>query len=379
MLFPEIKAWDVFQSSQSKVVLNWQLVMHPIFSKAYYLLIFSLWFVTNKKWWRFCLTPALILVVYQLLSLFLLSRFEDNLKLLVVLAIITGVIYITFLNFIHKRIKGLLFSDTKILSSDLINLIQALNSQKKVLDIKTQTINSIGESKLKKTQRSLRDLESNRQYQEELNYTQQAEVQSSKIKEIVIATILISLPVLFYSYRLVPEELYDLEIFGFTFEHGFYNLQTFVYYLITKVYLLSFLIIWYLTTKNYWKYGILINIIVTFLQTTTLLFGKVVTIMDEYEMYYAMPVLIPILLILLLVYKVYTYQNKISIIDDKLDLEINEMISGMKQEDVLNSTGKLLRNLMENKYSMSEEKYVAKLSVLKNRLSQELQHLNNPR
>lgn len=351
--------------------------MHAVFGKLYLVLVLSLWFVANKKWWRFCLAPAFILGVYQFLSIFVSHRFKDELPLQIVLGIIIGVIFLTILNVINIRLSSLLFSDTKLLSSDLFKLIKALNSQKKVFNIKNKAIDSTDEPKLKNLQRSLKDLETNRQFQKELKYNQQAEGQPSKIKEIVIAIILLALPALFYSYRLVPDDLTDLKLFGFTYDHGFPNLQYFIYYLSVKLYTLFFFIIWYMTCKNYWRYGILINIIIMLLQIMTLLSPNFGTIMDEYELYYSMPIVLPILLIMLLIYKVYTYQKNISIIDDKLDFEINEMISGMKQEDIANSSGEFLRNLMDNKHSMSEEEYVSQLSVLKNRLSQELQHLNN--
>jgi len=106
LFFPTKETLEIFSYSfKVRFQLDWQMVAWNIFVKFYLLILLSLWFITNKKWWRFAIIPILFYTLFQLVSIindeFL---FFDNGSNARWYAIGIGTVLIPLFLFIHKKV-----------------------------------------------------------------------------------------------------------------------------------------------------------------------------------------------------------------------------------------------------------------------------------
>lgn len=119
------------------------------------------------------------------------------------------------------------------------------------------------------------------------------------ISGVVLSLLLVATPFLFYLYKFAPAEEQVWEAwFGNIESQGFYSVQVFMHALFTKVTFVLLTTIWFLTSKNWWKYAILVPLTMLLFQ----LFGVIndtLEYIDEFDFWYSLPLVIPILLILI--------------------------------------------------------------------------------
>ncbi len=83
------------------------------------------------------------------------------------------------------------------------------------------------------------------------------------IKDIVITLVIIVLPFIFYTYKLIPADVKVFENSFFRLETIYYiDLQTFFWTSSIKLLTLSIMFIWFLTCKHWWRYAIIVPIII---------------------------------------------------------------------------------------------------------------------
>jgi len=127
----------------------------------------------------------------------------------------------------------------------------------------------------------------------------QTDRRNSIIIGVLLSLILIATPFLFYVYQLAPSEAKEWEtIFGTIRANGFFSVQSFLHAIFTKATFVLLLGIWFLTSQNWWKYAILVPFTLFLFQFIGVLNVELEYI-DEYDFWYSLPLIIPILMFLI--------------------------------------------------------------------------------
>lgn len=116
---------------------------------------------------------------------------------------------------------------------------------------------------------------------------------------VLLILLIIATPFLFYIYRIVPPEVAKWEtIFGTIETGGFNTVQGFIYTLFTKLTFVLLTGVWFLTSKNWWRYAILVPFTMFLFQLSGVI-NQDIQYIDEYDFWYSLPVILPILFFLI--------------------------------------------------------------------------------
>jgi len=145
---------------------------------------------------------------------------------------------------------------------------------------------------------------------------------------VLLSIILVTTPFLFYLYRFAPTEASSWDtVFG-TIEAGnFTYIQSYIHAALTKITFVLLTGIWFLTSKNWWKYAILVPFTMFLFQLSGVLNYKLQYI-DEYDFWYSLPVVLPILFFL--IYISIRLNNRVEEKDnfkEEVDDEIHKIFS----------------------------------------------------
>ena len=111
----------------------------------------------------------------------------------------------------------------------------------------------------------------------------------------VIAFLLAITPFLFYLYRYAPEEsvVWQTKI-GTIDSGGFGSVQSFIHALFTKITFVIITALWFITSRDWWKWAILIPFMMFLFQLLGVLNYKH-SYVDEFDFWYALPFIVPII------------------------------------------------------------------------------------
>lgn len=141
-------------------------------------------------------------------------------------------------------------------------------------------------------------------------------------KGVAISLLLIATPFLFYVYKYAPTDSKEWEtIFGTINAGNFKNAQSFIHALFTKIIFVLLTSIWFLTSRNWWKYAILVPLIMFLYQ----LYGIInfqIQYIDEFDFWYSLPFIAPV--IIFFIYLSYLISKK----NIQLNEELNEDAKG---------------------------------------------------
>ncbi|NLP56647.1 hypothetical protein [Lutibacter sp. B1] len=144
-----------------------------------------------------------------------------------------------------------------------------------------------------------------------------------------ITLAIIFIPYLLYIHQRISAEATNIEtIFG-NFEGGIYiKVQTYVYFLFSKLVPLLLLVIWFLTNKHWWVHAIIIPISVYLFQLISVI-NDSVKYVDEIEFIYSVPLTIIVMVVL------YFIRSKIAVYIQAVDLkkEMDETMNHPKPEE----------------------------------------------
>ncbi|MEM8509703.1 MAG: hypothetical protein AAF717_17860 [Bacteroidota bacterium] len=150
---------------------------------------------------------------------------------------------------------------------------------------------------------------------------------------------------------------------------GFPDIGTLFSYLFLKVFIVIPLLFFFFETKKWWKYALLIPIVLTIFQIKTALDPNLVHL-DSNEMFEAAPFLVLVLLVLLLLSNTAYYQSKMKQLYqgtyDRLELVIQKRF---RQRELFLTKSKDKWEALQKKQDLEEEE----LLQLKQHLEQELQ------
>ena len=129
---------------------------------------------------------------------------------------------------------------------------------------------------------------------------------------VLLTIFLVATPFLFYFYKFAPFDSENWDTFlGTITSGGFDNIQIYLHALVTKLTFVLLTGVWFLTSKNWWRYAILIPFTMFLFQLSGVVNFKEGYI-DEFDFWYSLPIIIPILV--LLVYISYIAGKKLSLI-----------------------------------------------------------------
>ncbi len=111
--------------------------------------------------------------------------------------------------------------------------------------------------------------------------------------------IVAAVPFIFYAYRLISTETTEITFLGLTIEAGPHgNMNYYAYYFLGKLSFLLAFVVWFLTSKHWWRFAILIPIAMLIFQLCGLV-NTSIQYIDEFDFWYSLPIVIPIVGILL--------------------------------------------------------------------------------
>lgn len=188
-------------------------------------------------------------------------------------------------------------------------------------------------------------------------------------KDLMIILMIIALPLLFYTFKLAPEsKIWETEYFIINSNY-FENVHIMLWILFIKFLLLGFLIVWFFTCRHWWRYAILVPIIIE-LNKVIVTLNEENRFLDEYEYIYTLPYTLPIIISLIFLSNKFGYYNKSLNLNQKLTQEIDGVFSELnlaKKENLLNAQNDY-KALLETKNKISKEEYLNNLIAIRRRL-----------
>ncbi len=152
------------------------------------------------------------------------------------------------------------------------------------------------------------------------------------ISGVLLSLSLIATPFLFYIYKYAPAEpdvSWDT-IFG-TIEAGnFGSVQSYMHALFTKITFVLITAIWFITSRNWWKYAILVPLTMFLFQLSGVI-NHQIQFIDEFDFFYSIPVIIPILLLLIFISYRISKRNAIA---EALNADANEEVKKLMSDDL---------------------------------------------
>ena len=161
--------------------------------------------------------------------------------------------------------------------------------------------------------------------------SRQTDKKRTFINGVLLTIFLVATPFLFYFYKLAPKEVKEWNtVFGTVTSGGFGNVQVYLHAFATKSTFVFLTGVWFLTSKNWWKYAILIPFTMFLFQLSGVINYKEGYI-DEFDFWYSLPIILPILI--LLIYISYIAGKKSSN-DDGLKKEVDDEIKKLLSDDL---------------------------------------------
>ena len=148
----------------------------------------------------------------------------------------------------------------------------------------------------------------------------------------LLSLTLIATPFLFYIYKYAPSDPGATweTIFGTVKAGNFGNVQSFMHALFTKLTFVLLTTIWFVTSRNWWKYAILVPLTMFLFQLSGVI-NHQIKFIDEFDFFYSLPVIIPILLLIMFIsYRV----SKKTAAAEKLNEEANEEVKKLMSDDL---------------------------------------------
>ncbi|WP_188368842.1 hypothetical protein [Muriicola marianensis] len=144
----------------------------------------------------------------------------------------------------------------------------------------------------------------------------------------LIISILISL---WFIHKLIPGNLNEIEILGINFDsHGFYNLQTFVWFISRKFIVICLLAIWFVTSPHWWRYAILSPLIIYSYQFWEAF--QDVTELDSVGNLRVFPLVILNVALVITLSRFVKYRSQFMAVYEEISREVDEMLNEMKSK-----------------------------------------------
>ena len=147
---------------------------------------------------------------------------------------------------------------------------------------------------------------------------------------VILSSILVLSPFLFYFYRYAPANATTWDIYFFTIHSGgFSSVHNFAHAFLTKFLVLIFLSAWYLTCRDWWKYAIMVPFTMTAFQLSGVI-NYQNKFIDEYDFWYSLPVVLPLVGLLFFIGRKLEYLTTAIDLKEELEQEIAKLKKNLK-------------------------------------------------
>ncbi|MBQ0786212.1 MAG: hypothetical protein KBT69_01835 [Oceanihabitans sp.] len=188
------------------------------------------------------------------------------------------------------------------------------------------------------------------------------------LKDFSIVFIIVISPFLFFLYMLSPEKTGEWEtwLFHININNTGYEVDEFLWCISTYFLITINLSLWFVSCKHWWRYVILIPIIIELEKINLIYYDLSYDILD-YKFHYSFILSIPIIIFLFVLSKKLNYYSLSKSINKQIDDEINVLmkhVSNYKTEDYKKYKKKLVL-LRKQKINLDKKEYLIKLIKLR--------------
>ncbi|MGV6830331.1 MAG: hypothetical protein ACWA5P_02055 [bacterium] len=144
---------------------------------------------------------------------------------------------------------------------------------------------------------------------------------------LIISIILVLSPAIFYLHTFIPEkEVWKTKYFTLH-SGGFGYVHVFIYHLIAKLTLVFGTTLWFFTNRNWWRYALLVPLVVFLYQLVGVINVSSETI-SELDFFKALPITLPIIILLIIA------SRRLNFLTQAMDLkdEISSQITNIKRK-----------------------------------------------
>ncbi|WP_224482749.1 hypothetical protein [Robertkochia aurantiaca] len=325
------------------------------------MLLSSIWFITNNRWWGYGLLVPVSVLAYQFCTV--ISE-GFNLKITNMELVLSSLAYSAVLIFIRYKLK---YNSKSVMQKFYIHADNIFHIPFQKLSWVTRGGEKESDKDLNVLVAELEDI--NARFDKNREYNGNAFVKNKRNYRIVLFVLLITSPLFLYVFRLFPEEGNTVQIFGYDFTaESYLFVQAFVWLLFQKLYLVFFLSAWFLVERHWWKYAILLPISFGVFEAIEIAFPSPDGRINEDEYLLAFPVIILVIVILIFTsYKLKGYfeiGNYKELIESRITKLIAK-ISGFKKMHGFKMEFETIKRL---KSELNEDEYLAALHLFKKKL-----------
>lgn len=195
---------------------------------------------------------------------------------------------------------------------------------------------------------------------------------SIKIKrDFLIVFCIVTLPFLFYLYKLVPENIRVWHVVISLNENGFFEFDYYIWLLFVKFFTLGIVSIWFLTCKQRWKNLLLF---VAYIEIQKIVANVYFAHNGEFSyqsIWFTLLIFIPYYFSLIVISKKINSNKRYESNDVKINEEINEHLDKLSVFHVndYKLINKELSRLNKSKQFMERKEYLVKLLAIRDRLT----------
>ena len=187
-----------------------------------------------------------------------------------------------------------------------------------------------------------------------------------RIVDLVVIILIIIIPIAFFAYNLLPQDLEIIETKYINLTAGYYEtINAAVWQLSLKCLSISLFCLWFVTCRHWWRYFILISISFELFKLFSI-YNEMFNIKSTKLLVNILFVIIPILLILLLSFKLKYFSFKKSL-SDEVNSEIDNLLVDLSRFKSKNH--KTFKNrfieIRDNKTQYSDKQYLKLLLELR--------------
>ncbi|QLE02778.1 hypothetical protein HX109_14840 [Galbibacter sp. BG1] len=335
-----------------------------------HIVFYSLWYITCNKWWKNIILLPFVSSVYKLI-VYVFFSIEIPFKLAIYQKIIVAVLVGFILVFISSRAKYAL--KYKLRLND-INADNILKYKFKSVKQFRNFLNNLENAVYRKGLQQARDITA-----EAVVLTDSKEIEKEndsssnyRLRDFFIVFIITTLPFIDRIYYLAPESS-SWDLGWFVFSNSKFNDLVNFFYFFTYLYLTMFisLNIWFLTSTYWWKYFLLVPIIMTSYELISVL-SPDVRYIHENEIIQALPILLLLTGFLIWISLKINNYSKVERIKEKIKVETFKIVALLAESENESKTVQLKEEIeatISNRDNYQPEEYLSRLENLYNQLS----------
>ena len=334
------------------------------------------WFLVNSYWWRYFVIIPGATYLYRFFNecLYYPDFIEASRELYSLLfTLLFTIVLLVFDKYLfsHFRIKKI--NHTKVSTTNVKALYYQIIDQLSIIQEKDYNHKDGLPERLLLLQNRLNEYYTNSIAQNSKKYFRYMHK-----REIVIILALICIPLIYFSYKLVSAEQMNIEFFGISIgSHGFLNFRAYAWFLLHKICIIIPMIIWFHTSKNWWRYAILSPVILYIYQVWEA--NQDVRYLDSYGNLKAFPAIFLVILLIVILSNIFKYRYGLLDMYEEIEDELERMIDKTAKEGIEEIN--ILQNLTkERRKSDNTDKkdqgYLEDLNALRERIKFQLKAIS---